>query len=462
MERLLRDTHALARRWWDPGLRLLTHPGGLLDGTRVAAGEQGLLAPTVWWAHGLLRRGQAGDRQLAATAVRGVLARWGDERDDVQDADDRIAIGTALALVLRDHDLPAGLAADLRAAVEPAVRTMRSDGSNQEVDATSTTVAVHQAWLEMEVGRWSGDEDLLASGAELARSVAADSGTRGHVAEHVGPTCTGLTLLGLSLWAERPPVDDLAPLGRALRDEVWHDLLAVWHPGLGTLVPPFSRAHAMDLRAHLGATALWLAWLVDGVHPLPPLYEGDLDHGHDLPLAFLVDALADASDDVRQLAPLVRAQPARQGEWFDRVGRRVWTGWTGGSLAVGAEWSPIDRDGCWQMVPAAAVWRVSEDVDGGRNAWLRLQQRSGAVDARVEDAAGTVRLVHGTEVAPVELWVGGGQPDQATAARLVHGGRTWRLEGVAELAAVDCDVPHVTAAWELVPRADGVVLSTEV
>lgn len=462
MQRLLGEAHALARDWWDPARRLLTHPGGVHGAAPVAAGRVGLPVATAWWAHGLLARAQPGDRELAESALRGVIAEhdgaeglWGATGDGA--AARRTVVGAALALVVRDHELPDQLAADVRAAVERAVRADQA----REVDVTRTSVAVQRAWLELEVGRWRDDEALLAAGADRAQAVAADSGVRGHVAEHIGPSVTGLVLLGLSLWAERPPVTDLAPLGRALRDEVWHDLLAVWHPGLLTLVPPFTRASGMDLRTHVGATAPWLAWLVDGIDPLPPLHGRELHQAHHLPVVFLVDALAGASEDVRALAPLVRAQPARQGEWFDRVGERVWTGWTGADLAVGAEFGPAGRDGSWPAVPAAAIWRA----DGGGNAWLRLEQGGGAAEARVEhdeeDARkGRVRLVHGTADAPVGLLLGGVAPDEVTAARVRHGGRTWQLDGVADVVAVTSDVPEVTAAWRLVPSGDGVVLTT--
>ena len=435
----MQDVHALVSDWWDPAQRLLTDHGGVL------------LAPTVWWAYGLLRRDAPGDRARAEVALRSVVDRHGQEQ---------VPVGVGLALVLRDHRLPPDLTAVARAAVERMV----DDLVAAPVDVTRTSEVVQRAWLELEVGRWRSDERLLAAGAGRARAVAADAGVRGHVAEHAGPTATGTTLLGLSLWAERPPVEDLGPLGRALRDEVWHDLLAIWHPGLQTLVPPFSHAHGMDLRTHVGATGLWLAWLVDGVAPLPPLREPPLHRAQDLPLVFLVDALAGASEDVRALAPLVRAQPARQGEWYDRVGDRVWTGWTGGTLAVGAEWSPVDQGGRSQVVTAAAVWRA----DDGANAWLRLHQGHGPVEARVEthdrDGTTVVRLAHGTTGGPVQLWLGGAGPTVVTPDRVAHGGRAWSLQGVREVVEVPCDVPQVGAAWRLVPTAaaDGIALHVEV
>ncbi len=449
LARLLAETHALARDWWDPSRRLLVHPGGLLGDRVVRRGDVvGLVPSTAWWALGLLERGAAGDRELAEVAVRSVLDRGlgGDEQE-------RREVATALALLLRDHELPATLAGDARAAV---ARTVHAAAA-RAVDVTRTDAAVLRAWLELEVGRWEGDEELLASGAARARAVAADAGVRGHVAVHGSPSASGVALLGLSLWAERPPVDDLAPLGRALRDEVWHDLLAAWHPGLRTMVPPFTRARGIDLTTHVAVAGLWFAWLVDGVEPVPPLHEPQLHQAQDLPLVFAIAALADASRDVRDLAPLVRAQPPRQGEWYDRVGERVWTGWTGGDLAVGAEWSPDERGGASQAVTAAAVWRSPT----GGNAWLRLHQRSGAVEARVEQEDGVVRLVHGTTTGPVELWLGGGEATVA-AERLEHGGRTWWLEGVAEVAPTGRPSPQVTGAWALEARADGIVLTTEV
>lgn len=442
--RLLHEAHGLARAWWDPARRLLLHPGGGFGARHVTAADAvGLVAATTWWAHGLLTRGAAGDRELAEVALQGVL-------DAVAAPNGTpLPVGVGLALVLRDHDLPPSLSTAARTAARGAV------DPDVELDPTATSDQVQRAWLELEVGRWRGDEALLARGGQRAQAVAADAGVRGHVAEHSCPTRTGHTLLGLSLWAGRPPVDDLAPLGRALRDEVWHDLLAAWHPGLRTLVPPFTAARGMDLRTHVAAAGLWLAWLVDGADPLPPLWDDTLDQAQDLPLVFLVDALAAAGPDVRQLAPLVRAQPPRQGEWFDRVGERVWTGWTGGDLALGAEWSPVDR--AWPAVPAAAVWRGA-----GGNAWLRLHQRSGPVEARVEHEPGTVRLVHGTSTGPVELWVGGPGDWEVARDTVTDGVRRWRVHGVDGVAPVTPDTPGAASGWTLASDDDGIVLTTEV
>ncbi len=237
---------------------------------------------------------------------------------------------------------------------------------------------------------------------------------------------------------------------------MWHDLLAVWHPGLLTLVPPFTRAHGMDLRDHVGVTALWLAWLVDGTAALPPLHARRLDQAQDLPLAFFVRRAR-------------RRQPGRATRWRrwsgpSRLGRGSGsTASTSASgpagpvrtLAAGAEWSPVDWAGQFDVVTAAAVWRGPEDG----NAWLRLWQADGPVHARVEHERGRVRLVHASDTAPLHLLVGGPAPQAATATRLAHGGRQWRLEGVERL--VEAGVEQGTAAWRVVPAADGIVLHTE-
>ncbi len=445
MDRLLIDAHALAARWWDDEHGLLMAPAGRHGATTVPGGTVGLLAPTVWWAYGLLRRGQQGDGELASRALRSVAAMQYDApgRDwhgswpatslephpqpgavafEDHDPNLRVFVAASIALVLRDHPLPDELATMLRTAVTRAVHAEPTG----RIDPSWTNVAVQLAWLELEAGRWLDDAGLLQRGGDRAKAIAADTRARGHVAEHLSPTYTGMTMVGLSLWADRPPVQGIASLGHALRDEVWHDLLAAWHPGLATLVPPFTRAFGVDLREHVGATAPWLAWLVDGAWPLPELHGPQLHQGHDLPIAFLVDGLAGAGEDVLSLAPMVRAQPARQGYWTDEVGLRRWSGWTGLDLAVGAESSQVDWAGWWQMPTAMAIWRAPD----GTNAWLRVHQSEGCVDAHVLREDDRVLLTQHAEGHTLRLVFGGVCPDRVTADEVVHGGRTWLLGDV--------------------------------
>ncbi|MFT4745298.1 MAG: hypothetical protein ACI9AD_001151 [Nitriliruptoraceae bacterium] len=449
MQRLLIDAHALAARWWDEEEALLMAPAGRHDREVVQRGVVGLLPPTVWWAYGLLCRGDDGDRVTALRALRSVVDRqydvpgrdwhgsWpstsreptpepGSVAFEDHDPNGRVLVGVALALVLRDHALPEELAGDLRTAV---VRAVHAEPVGR-VDASWTNIAAQLAWLELEAARWLDDVGLLARGWSRARAVVADSSHRGHVAEHVSPTYTGLTMMALSLWADRPPLQELAELGRVLRDEVWHDLLAAWHPGLGTLVPPFTRAFGMDLREHVGAVAPWLAWLVDGAWPFPVLDADVLHQGHHLALTFVVDGIAGAGEDVMAMAPLVRAQPARQGSWTDEIGPRRWSGWTGATLAVGAESSGVDWDGWWQVPTAAAIWRAPD----GSNAWLRLHQDGGPVEAHVASDGRRVSLVHAVaEGRSLRLVLGGGTAPAVVDGELRHGGRRWRLAGVGPL-----------------------------
>lgn len=480
MQRLLLDAHVLADRWWDPERELLTTPAGRFDDHVVVSGQHGVLPPTLWYAYGLLRRDAAGDRERAEAAIASVVRRqysvpgaawdgtWpavaeegepGDDAEPYRDYDPnwRVFVGCALALILRDHDLPEALASEVLAAVVRAVRCEPED----RVRPRWTNVAAQLAWLEVEVGAWEQDEELARRGMRRAERIVLDAATHGHVAEHGSPTYTGITLFGLSLWTERPPLEEIAELGAALRDEVWNDLLSAWHPGLGTLVPPLSRAYGMDMREHVGATAPWLTWLVDGAWPFPPLGEGVLHQGHDLMLAFVVDALAGAGDEVRELAPALRAQPARQGAWTDAVGPRRWSGWTGPGLAVGAETSRVDWRGWWQAVSAAAIWRAPDD----HNAWLRLHVDSGAVDAHVRVAGGEVHLQHAVGDEPVRLLTGGGMPERLSRSELVLGARRWSIHGVATIrSAPPRSSPDTMTEVELRPDPGvaHIVLSTPI
>ena len=472
---LPRRVHALVDGWWDPDRRLLTTPSGRHDRGRSDRGEFGLLPPTVWWAHGLLRRGAPGDRQLAQQALRGVLDRQYDapgqpwdgtwpavaEEPAPQpgavafsdyDPNWRAFVGSALALVGLDHPtaLQGGLAGRIATAT---ARAARSDDDHR-VPPQWTNVAVLRAWLDLHVGHRDDDGRLVARGTALATAVHDDTVRRGQVAERGSPTYAGITLLGLSLWAERAPVPWLADVGAELRDRVWKDLLQSWHPRLRTLAPPLSRAYALDMREHVGATAPWLAWLLGGTPALPPLDGGTLHQGHDLPIALLVPALAGAGERTLALAEQAALRPLRRGAWTDVFGNRTWSGWTGRTLAVGAERSPEQRGGWWQHVGAAAIWQAA----GFGTAWLRVHLDDGPVVADVVEEAGHVVLRVPVAHTGLRLLVGGVDgPDEVSVDRLVVAGRGFALRGVRELVPVrPTTVPD--GRWEAQVVLDGDLL----
>lgn len=472
---LVRRVHALVDGWWDDDRRLLTTPSGRHDRGRSERGEFGLLPPTAWWAYGLLRRGAPGDRRLAARALRRLLelqydvpgrpwhATWPAVLEEPPpppgavpftdyDPNWRAFMGCALALVALDHerDLPADVLEGIAAATAAAAAADPDD----RVPATWTNVAVLRAWLDLHVGARDGDQRLLDRGRALVDAVVADTAARGSVAERVSPTYSGITLLGLSLWAERAPVPWLEGHGHRLRDLVWTDLLHAWHPRLRVLAPPLSRAYAMDPREHVGATAPWLAWLLGGTPALPPLDGGSLHQGHDLPIALLVDALAGAGTSVREMADRIVTTPLRQGAWTDVAGNRTWTGWTGRTLVVGAARSPEDVGGWWQVVGAAAVWQAR----GIGTAWLRVHADAGPVVADVTEEKGAVVLRHPVAHTTLRLLVGGVDgPDEVTDRRLVVAGRGFALEGVASLEPVR-PTTAPDAMWEAVVHLAGDLL----
>lgn len=472
---LPRRVHALVDGWWDPQRRLLATPSGRHDRGRSDRGEFGLLAPTVWWAYGLLRRGAPGDRQLAQQALRGVLDRQYDAPGQPWDAswpalaeeptprpgavvsgdhdpDVRAVVGSALALVALDH--PTGLQGGLAGRIATATAGAARSSGDVRVPPQLTNVAVLRAWLDLHVGHRDADGRLVARGTALATAVLEDTERRGQVAERCSPTHTGMTLLGLSLWAERAPTPWLADVGAELRDGVWRDLLQAWHPRLRTLAPPLSRAHGLDMREHVGATAPWLAWLLGGTPALPPLDGGTLHQGHDLPIALLVPALAGAGERPRALAEQAAVRPLRRGAWTDVFGNRTWSGWTGRTLAVGAERSPEPRAGWWQHVGAAAVWQAA----GFGTAWLRVHLDDGPVVADVVEEKGHVVLRVPVAGAGLRLLVGGVDgPDEVGPRRLVVAGRGFALLGVRALEPVRAGTTP-DARWEAQVVLDGDLL----
>jgi hypothetical protein len=375
------DLSAVATAWmdraWDDDVGLLWNaPGAFADATEGPRTVH-LVRESAWYALGLLRRDGPGDAERAAAAVRAVCAHQYDEpgqpwhgtfvrfpewaapgQDAVEwvdyDPNWRQFVGTALAVAVTDFDLPGPVEAAARAAVDLAVSAEPAD----RVPPTYANIALLRAWLDA----WAGRSDLA-----YAAAVVAEFRRHGCFVEHGSPTYYGIDLLALGLWQRPDAPAELQRWGASLEAALWTDVARWWHPGLGNLCGPYSRAYGMDLHAYVSGLSLAL-WCADLPAPLPDLAGEPLPHGHDLCVAPMLQHL-----DVRV--------PAEARSAFERFTgphaveqvvqddpRRVATGWVGEHRMVGAEDGATALHARGQFHPATVHWRRP---DGGVG-WLRL------------------------------------------------------------------------------------------
>ena len=230
------------------------------------------------------------------------------------------------------------------------------------------------AWLEA----WSGRSDR-----SYAAAVVDEFHRHGCFTEHNSPTYYGVDLLALGLWQRPDSPADLQRWGADIEAALWTDVARWWHPGLGNLCGPYSRAYGMDLHAYVSGLGLAL-WCADLPAPLPDLDVEPLPHGHDLCMAPLLQHVgvrvpADARAAFERFAgPHVVEQVVQDDP------RRVATGWLDHDRMVGAEAGAGGLQARGQYHPATIHWRRP---DGGVG-WLRLVHhaptRATASEGRLE------------------------------------------------------------------------------
>ncbi|MDG0790562.1 hypothetical protein OMP38_06625 [Cohnella ginsengisoli] len=90
--------------------------------------------------------------------------------------------------------------------------------------------------------------------------------------EFNSPTYTGLTIRAMGEIAEHAEDEEARTLASGIEQRLWIDLAARFHPEMGVLAGPYSRAYTVDNAAHASciSSLLWFC-LGDRVHPSPML-----------------------------------------------------------------------------------------------------------------------------------------------------------------------------------------------
>jgi hypothetical protein len=371
----------LATAWmdraWDPEAGLLWNPPGAFADATAGPRTVHLVRETAWYAIGLLRRDGTGDAARAAKALAAVcdhqydepgqpwhgtfvrFPEWAAPTDGAvewidYDPNWRQFVGTALAVAVTDFALPPALEDRARAAIDLAVDAEPP----HRVLPTYANIALLRAWLEA----WAGRTDLA-----YAEAVVDAFHRHGCFTEHNSPTYYGIDLLALGLWQRTDAPLELQRWGASIEAELWTDVARWWHPGLGNLCGPYTRAYGMDLRAYVSGLALAL-WCAALPAPLPDLAVEPLPHGHDLcvgPLLQHVGVRVPAG--IRPAFERLSAPHAVEQVVQDEP-RRVATGWLEEDLMIGAEAGDAKLQARGQYHPATLHWRLP----GGGVGWLRL------------------------------------------------------------------------------------------
>ncbi|HOF86763.1 MAG TPA: hypothetical protein PLZ36_01495 [Armatimonadota bacterium] len=209
----------------------------------------------------------AGEAALADAVIRpGETARYGDTRFNIFDTN----IAAALLVQFGDR-----MAADVRAKLEGLTRDgfafkpgnrqpdFQFHGYNDNMPAKASLGLILG-------GEWLGDAEAVAYGVWNLRQFRALLVRCGVNSEFNSPTYTPLTMHAIAEIAEHARDAEARRLARHIEARLWIDLAARFHPEMGVVAGPYSRAYTMDTLAHMSSvsTLLWLV-LGDRVHPSP-------------------------------------------------------------------------------------------------------------------------------------------------------------------------------------------------
>ncbi|PLT45436.1 hypothetical protein B8V81_3867 [Paenibacillus pasadenensis] len=121
-------------------------------------------------------------------------------------------------------------------------------------------------------GEMLGCEDAVDYGLWNLRQFRAMLVRNGINSEFNSPTYSGLTIRAMGEIAAQAQNEEARLLASGIEQRLWIDLAARFHPEMGVLAGPYSRAYTVDTAAHASciSSLLWFC-LGDRVHPSPML-----------------------------------------------------------------------------------------------------------------------------------------------------------------------------------------------
>ena len=147
-------------------------------------------------------------------------------------------------------------------------------------------------------GERFGDADAVAHGLYNLRNLRAQLTRRGIHSEYNSPTYSPATIHAISKIAEHARNEEARELALGIETRLWIDLAARFHPEMGTLSGPWSRAYTIDTLGHFSSLAAQLWFLLgDIVHPSPmemfdPKTDLVMHHDGDVPFNLVGACLA--------------------------------------------------------------------------------------------------------------------------------------------------------------------------
>jgi len=400
--------HVLQDRLWDPHAELVRVAPGVNPDVDLSKWELHAVRETALGAVIDLRRGHteraaAGLRQVLANQYREPGVPWtgtfkvcAEEPDPPPDAKEwfhydpnwRQFLGCILAYTLDRHgtDLPA----DVGTAVQDAiVRSVRGEPPDR-IPRWYTNPNLMHAWLESWIGVRCHDRDRITAGELRLQHILERFERDGDVDEYNSPTYDGIDLFAAALWVSLPPTPRFANAGTEVAARIGSRLGHLYHPGLGAICGPYSRAYGLQLDRYVSLAGQWLALAgADRSRVLPPRLDERTVHVHDL---YFLEIFDDLSDAVVQHIPIIEVDTPRRHE--QRFGDVVAVSSIDETAALGAERGRVPTFAKDQYLPFTAHFVVD---DAAAAVGVKLGDATSTLDAQVDDEQTATLVAHGAD-----------------------------------------------------------------
>jgi hypothetical protein len=428
---------------------------GLLD---KSPGAFNHVRGTVWYATGLLMRGNPADVERACRALTALLAyQWTDpgkmnfgawarhipefsaqpaDPKEAKDFDPNWREFIAVTLILILEEFSPLLKEELRKEIRLAVHRAAEGSYRRQVWALYSNIALLSAFLMDWAGAANQVPEWRARARQLAGQIYRHFGECQAFPEYNSPTYYGVDLFALAFWRRFAPDPAMRRMGAEMESALWRDIGRFYHAGMHNLCGPWSRSYGMDMGRYWALLGTWIALEESAPPPLPISHLHDVPFGHEHDIAMtpaIVLLGAEIPADVkphlaafageRRIEKVIQLEP-----------HRVATAWLSKALMIGAE-----SDG-----PDGAVYTDHRDpivfhwLHGGKVGWGRVNTHMPA------------RAFAGPREARAEFFPRRDRPEVNTIAieLSVEGlkgnplsGSDWRLPGLSVSVTGNLGVP---------------------
>lgn len=173
--------------------------------------------------------------------------------DSTWDPNWRGFIGTTLIIILEEFPslLPQTLQSQILTslhlnAIGDTYRVGGVDDDNPYPEYSNA--AIMHAAVSGWVGLRTGDANLTADGERWASNIIHLFDQNGTLAEFNGPTYTGVSLFGLSLWAKYFPKDSVfGANGGRMITQIWDVVGEMYNANLKNIAGPWDRSYGFDM-----------------------------------------------------------------------------------------------------------------------------------------------------------------------------------------------------------------------